>query len=173
MNDDGNSDLDDDFPNLSPPSKRRSHQNHDGDDDADPPIDPPAVPDRDDGLPFEGEDFDQPNNDPPAPVAPPIQQEEPRRSGRNRTIPLQPGNAHGERRHPVNIDRQPRNRRIGSDAQRLSYKWSERIPGSSSNTKKSRVHDDVSLTEEELVAKLAQEGGSTVHQLLACKSSSR
>ena len=92
------SDDDDDFP----PHHRRSPSPDKGDDA-----------DKDDDLSQHSPPHTPPRKEVPLPPAQRQPPPPPRKSGRERKIPLKPGNIYGERRNPVDIEREDRCRALG------------------------------------------------------------
>jgi len=116
----------------------------------DPPIAPPS------------EHGDEP------PAEPPVAEIPVRRSGRERRVPVKPGNIYGEQRNPTEIQRDDRRRALRPEPEDAGRSQLPEAPEhkklvtgtNSAQVSKGHGYSDASLdVPEELVAKLAQEGG--------------
>jgi hypothetical protein len=95
---------------------------------------------------------------------------------RERKVPFRPGNIYGEKRNPVEIEREDRRRAPGSEpgpsrqglAPVPEQRIEQQVPGPSSSQPRDSYHDAPLDIPEEHLAKLAQEGGTDfINYLLA------
>jgi len=132
---------------------------------------------------------DQSDNSPKhsPPHTPPRQQERlppasrqppppPRKSGREQKIPVRPDNVYGDKRNPVDLQREDRRRALGKEPTRdnrqeipnVPQGEQQQVPGPSSPTTRDSYHDAPPDISESQMAQLAQEGGvGLINYLLA------
>ena len=111
-------------------------------------------------------------------LLPPAQRQPPpplRKSGHEQKIPLRPGNIYGDKRNPVELEREDRRRALGKDKEEPPQKVPSAphneqpmVPGPSApNTRDHYCDNPLDITKENM-AKMAQEGGvDLIHYLLA------